>query len=226
MPDIKTALNGADRPQLARGRRFRLQFSLRSLLIILLLVSIGMSWIGVKMHHARGQRRAVEAISELGGWVQYHWQIAGKTEPPGPGWLRELFGVDLFANVAQVSLKETAATDADLEHLDDLPHLAILDLADTQITDAGLEHLGRLNALAVLHLSGTGITDAGLEDVRDLSNLQELMLIETHVTDAGMEHLTGLVNLQVLGLLGTNVTREGVGKLQQSLPDVVAFGAR
>jgi hypothetical protein len=49
-----------------RTRRF-LQFSLRTLLIFVLLVSIGMSWFAVKLERARRQREAVEVIRTGGG---------------------------------------------------------------------------------------------------------------------------------------------------------------
>ena len=46
-------------PPKRRTRRL-LQFSLRALLVFVLLVSIGMSWLAVKLEKARRQREAVE----------------------------------------------------------------------------------------------------------------------------------------------------------------------
>jgi len=51
-------------PPKRRIRRF-LQFSLRSLLVFVLLVSIGLSWLGVKLERARRQREAVRVIGEV-----------------------------------------------------------------------------------------------------------------------------------------------------------------
>jgi hypothetical protein len=48
-------------PRPKRRRRRFLQFTVRSLLVFVLLVSIGMSWFAVKLARARRQREAVEA---------------------------------------------------------------------------------------------------------------------------------------------------------------------
>ena len=50
--------------------RPRLTISLRALMLLVLLVSIGMSWLAVRMERARKQWEAVEAIERLGGsWL-------------------------------------------------------------------------------------------------------------------------------------------------------------
>jgi len=49
-------------PAPARPRRRWLQYSLRTLLVFMVLASVPMSWLAVKMHHAREQREAVEAM--------------------------------------------------------------------------------------------------------------------------------------------------------------------
>ena len=81
------------------------QFSLRSLLLFVFACSLAFGWLGVKMQRAREQKQAVEAIEKLGGSVAYDYQydasgswITG-AKPPGPTWLREILGDDLFANV-------------------------------------------------------------------------------------------------------------------------------
>ena len=51
------------------------QYSLRTLLLVVLLASIGMSWVAVRVQGARRQKAAVEAIKKLGGWVIYDWEF-------------------------------------------------------------------------------------------------------------------------------------------------------
>jgi hypothetical protein len=77
------------------------QFSQRTLLVLVLLVSIGLSWLGIKMNQARRQREVVKAILEAGGAVYYDYEYkqSGNPEPPAPAWLRKLFGDDLFRDV-------------------------------------------------------------------------------------------------------------------------------
>ena len=62
-------------------RRF-LQFSLRTLLVVVLLVSIGMSWLAVKLERARRQKEAVRTIEKAAGWVVYDYQSENLSAKP------------------------------------------------------------------------------------------------------------------------------------------------
>ncbi len=221
-----------------RTRRF-LQFSLRSLLVFVLLVSIGMSWLGVKLQRARKQREAVEAIEKAGGFVIYE-QDGGSSVPE---WARAIFGDDFFVDVVEVVMPETdfgdyeatylkgltdltglyliqaQITDAGLEYLEGLTSLTCVSLQFTQVTDAGLAHLKGLANLERLCLCGTQVTDAGLEHLEGLTSLTSLDLKYTEVTDAGLEHLKGLTNLERLHLDNTQVTAQGGDDLRQALPN-------
>ena len=81
-------LDGADRPGSRRRWRscfvflwflaallfrLRFQFSIRSLLLLTVVVAIPCSWLAVEREQARKQREAVEAIEKLGGWVAYDY---------------------------------------------------------------------------------------------------------------------------------------------------------
>ena len=113
------------------------QFSLRALLVFVVLVSIGMSWVAVRKQRVRRQREAVRAIEKLGGDVRYE-----EAQTPVPRWLRELLGDDFFfLKVDTVHLSGTEVTDVGLEHLKWLATLEALFLSNTQVTDAGLESL-------------------------------------------------------------------------------------
>ncbi|NQT16725.1 MAG: hypothetical protein HQ582_28465 [Planctomycetes bacterium] len=194
------------------------QFSLRTLLVFVLLVSIGMSWLGVQLDRARKQREAVEAIEKAGGSVLYGYELT----PSGssvPMWLRELLGEDFFFDVSGVVGARHDFGDAGLEHLNGLTSLQGLYLDDMQVTDAGLEHLKGLTSLQRLDLEDTQVTDAGLEHLKGLTSLLELDLNDTQVTDAGLEHLKGLTNLVALELVDTQVTPEGVESLKRALPN-------
>ena len=59
--------------------RWRFQYSLRSLFLVMFLACIGMSWIGVGVQKARRQKEAVEEIKKLGGTVFY--DVAGNPIP-------------------------------------------------------------------------------------------------------------------------------------------------
>ncbi|MGO8751436.1 MAG: hypothetical protein ACLQNE_36275 [Thermoguttaceae bacterium] len=180
--------------------RWRFQYSIRTLLLVMLLASIGMSWVAVKMQGSRKQRGAVEAIQKLrgGAWYDYEfvrWGVPLRTvPPPGPAWLRKLLGDDVFTDVVAVTLTGTEVADDRLEALDHLTQLKWASLCYTNITDMGLKHL------------------------RGCNQLQGLILSHTRITDEGLEHLGGLTELRDVGLNGTQVTDEGIRRLQQALP--------
>ncbi len=201
-----------------KPRRRWYQYSLRSLLLLMLLASIGMSWFAVRMQKSRRQQDAVEAVEKAGGWVVYDCQSEQASDPnavpPGPGWLRDRLGEYFFANVVAVYFDTTLVTDDDLQQLKRLPQLRTLYLAGALITDAGVEHLAEITQLEVLNLSATRVTDAGLNHLKALTHLWSLGLDHADVTDAGLQHLRGLTQLQELGLNHTNVTDAGLENLK------------
>src|SRR4051794_33754944 len=105
-----------------------LQFSVRTLVIVTLLLSVGL---GIVANRARRQREAVSAISRVGGTVSYDYQKAEKRPnafdprklPPGPEWLRLLIGPEFFQDVVMVDLKGKPITDQLLKELRKLSKL-------------------------------------------------------------------------------------------------------
>lgn len=221
-------------------KRRWLQFSLRTLLLFMLLASIGLSWVAVKMEQARKEREAVEAIRKTGGSVGYDYEFSPSGnrvvngKPRTPAWLRRVLGEDFFDSVVAATVNNDAAlehlkrfkqlrdvnlyghqiTDSGIEHLEALTQLRNVYLYEIAITDAGLEHLKGLTQLEELYLNGTRITDGGLEHLDGMRQLQTLVLDDTQVTDAGLEHIHGLTRLERLFLVGTKVTDAGLRHLQ------------
>ncbi len=225
------------------------QYSLRTLM---LLVTVAAVWLGIWTHRAREQKKVVASIVQLGGNVFYDYQRENpvyynvhnpKALPLTPQWLRSILDDDYFHDVVYVCLRDTKATDDDLEMLKKLPRLENLDLIDTAVTGAGLAHLKRHNDMKSLGLCNTHVDDAGLLHIAHLTELRQLMLDGTRVTGVGMRHLQGLTNLdewlglcdiditdedlkplanlkklRSLNLKGTKVTSAGVMDLQQALP--------
>jgi len=200
------------------------QYRLRTLLMLMLLASIGMSWLAVRMKRARMEHEAAKAILKAGGQVAYVYELdaAGKkipgATPPAPTWLRNLLGNDLFDGVAEVRV----GGDAELEYVKHLPNLQSLSFwCGPKLTDAGLAHLQEVPRLRRLHFGAhQNVTDAGLVNLTALTQLQRLEMRYLQISDAGLEHLAGLNQLQELYLGSTaKVTDEGVKKLQQALPN-------
>ncbi|MHB8974071.1 MAG: leucine-rich repeat domain-containing protein [Pirellulaceae bacterium] len=195
-------------------RRRWFPYSLRTMLVLMLLACIGMGWFAVKMQRIRKEQEAVAAIEGLGGSVSWAFPDFPK-ESRGRAWLRKLLGERFAIRPDFAEIRNDAA----MEYLRELTHIPNLVLIGRQFTDAGLAHLKGLTQLQSLDLSGTQVTDAGLEHIKELTQLQWLSLESTQVTDAGMEHLKGLSQLEELDLTNTQVSDSGVSSLQQALPN-------
>jgi len=201
--------------------RWRFQFSVRSLVVLVVAVAVPLGW---SVRKAERQRKAVEAIREAGGWVWYDYQfdksgnLVRSAERPAPEWLRKRVGIHFFTVVRTVANYRPKG-DEELEHIEALVSLNVLDLNDAQITDAGLENLKGMKVLRLLWLRDTQITDCGLEQLKGLTELRRLHLWGTEVSDEGMEHLKGMTRLEWLELYDTHVTWRGVREIRQALPD-------
>jgi hypothetical protein len=211
-------------------KRRRFQFSLRSLLIVTIVVSVACGWLGKKIEQKHREREVVEAIRKLGGAVYYDYDGRDFLSPPpdspqnaepfGPAWLRSLLGDNFFSEVTSVSFASDNLTDDGLGDIELLPQLKSLRLSDSQITDAGLKHLEALSQLENLVLDTRGITDVGLEHLKRLAKLQRLILPMTpQITDAGLVHLKDLTRLELLNVRGTAITVEAVAKFKKLLPE-------
>ena len=188
--------------------RRRFQFSLRSLLLLVVVVALPFSWLAVEMKEAREQEKTVDWVGLAGGYLLTTKSdaslIGGRT--PAAAWLRGLLGDEFFWDVTEVTFDETLLADNAI-------------LSNDKLTDADLKQLQGLIQLERLHLGGTRVTDAGLAHLAALTRLKMLDLNRTRITDAGLKHLTGLSDLREVNLWSTSVTDAGIAKLQKSLPN-------
>src|SRR5277367_4493391 len=83
-------------------RRPWLRFSLRFLLLMIVVIAIPLAW---QVNRVQEQRRLVAEVRRLGGRVfwDHEWSPGpGQPSyrvPPGPKWLRYILGEDFFAHV-------------------------------------------------------------------------------------------------------------------------------
>ncbi len=166
-----------------KPRRRWLQFSLRTLMVLMLIWSIPCGWVAWKVRQAREQRQAVEAVMGMLGHVLY--------EPkgiPAPKFLQPLLGDDFFCDVWMVGFSSYK-----------MVTVSGMSYPGTQVTDSGLVHLKRFPKLKRLYLGNTQVTDAGLVNLKGLARLERLDLSGTRVTDAGVAELQkALPNCQIL----------------------------
>jgi hypothetical protein len=203
------------------GWRRLLRFSLRGLLLLVLVVSV---WLGWQVHRAHKQRRAIARIQELGGSVHFDYQIDPdpssalvvdtRKQPWASQWLRDIVGDEYFRQIVAVNLTRTRVHDDDLWILGDLPYVEHLYIHETQITDAGLSQIARLvPQLKWLGLGKTLVTDDGLAALKELRRLENLHLWQTAIGDKGMKHLESLTTIRSLSLDRTLVGDAGLAHL-------------
>jgi hypothetical protein len=159
---------------LPRPWRKYLRFSVRGLIVLVLVIGVGLAWL---VRSAHIQRDAVASIENTRGQVAYHWDSTNgqqilRGKPWAPRWLVDLIGVDFFGHVTSVRLARLE-TDGVLKHVGRLTQLERLTISVRAISDAELAPLQALNNLSFL----------------DLSKLSHLQLFATQASCAGVQEL-------------------------------------
>jgi hypothetical protein len=223
-----------------KPKRRWFQYSLRSLLLFMVLASVLFAWLGWNVHRARLQRQEVAWLKEQ-AYVGYDFQYPSgfrcRSQAYGlddldvvavsavPQWLLDLAGADFFHNVVHVGVRRRYgyskdnpnADDALLRRLHAFPNLRRLDLRHCGVTDQGLRYLPGLRHLEILNLSHTSVTDDGLPYIGKLKSLKEVDLSHNRVGGRGFHRLTPLQHLEVLCLTYTPVSDEAM-KAVTALP--------
>lgn len=139
------------------------QYSLRTLLIVVLLASISMSWVATEFRTVDERRRAYECLTAdiytCGGDLGFPWYS---------GWLHKLFGQEESFDLEFLVLNNFASVNDDtlaaIAHFDNLGQLWLN--GEIAITDTGLEHLKELKHLHDLNLASASVTAAAVERLR------------------------------------------------------------
>ncbi len=139
----------------AKPRRRWLQFSLRTLLLLVGAMGLALlAWRAYLAPYLR-QCETIEVIEKLGGTCQ---------TVEAPAWLRFLGGD--FQNILHVDLAGCDEPDAYLDHVGDLPVLELLIVGGPAFTDEHAQRLHGLTTLQGLILDSTSVTDEGLAAAR------------------------------------------------------------
>lgn len=217
-----------DMSQISEPKRRRDQYSLRILLVVVLLSSVGISWLAVNVWRSPTE---VEAIL-----VELRSQFPNKSDYEIVQVLRGYISGDRsfdgdamkwLAQRLQHARKQRAAAEgigrfeiiaaSDVDSLKVFPGSKRVTYDVTRSAPEPLrELLGDdffVSASRVV-LSDISRSDAGLEYVEGLASLQSLDLWNTKVTEKGLEHLKGLTSLRSLRLARTGVTDAGLVHLK------------
>jgi hypothetical protein len=208
-------------PGTRQPNRRRLQFSLRSLLLFVLVFSIAFSWFGARLRKAERQRAAVEEFEKAGGWVKYDFEPSGtafvydmdRPVPPYPAWLVKRLGIDFFSDVTEAidrpvsvpSMNGPSAPDPPGPDLDILLRFPKLHTLNVLVQDkADLAKIGKLTQIEHLNIvapSWGDEGDEGLVHFRALNRLRTITLINW-TFGPGLEHLAALPQLRELTIGG------------------------
>lgn len=165
----------------SRPARRWFQFSLRALLLVMVLTGFALTPIVYARRQAAQEQRAYALLNELGG------ACAGMQSARSPAW-KLLLGDDGPGNISCAELR-APVTDSQLEQLTALTKLRRLTLSGSRLTDRGIVHLRRLPELRHLNLDDAPITAAGLQSLASLSSLTWLSLGDTRLPPAAIDRL-------------------------------------
>ena len=117
-----------------------LRFSLRTLIVLMLVFGAGLGWFARQVQKTRAQREAAKAIEKLGGSEDWGLPSGGiiQTAVAGVG---KLFGEDLSGDATMVVIVGSLDTDAGLALLRGLRQLRQLYVTHSQVSDAGINEL-------------------------------------------------------------------------------------
>ncbi len=200
----------------------RLRFSLRTLLVGILILGSALGWLGALFKRTHDQREAVRRIESLGGLVSYDY-IADwlktnsdgrnvRPSPPGNRLIRAIVGDDVYAHVAVVYFAKPIS-EADLMVVEELLDVTHVGIGDGAISSKGLVHLAALGSLRSLGLDGTTVTAADLCNSAIGARLEQLNIGGTTVVNATLTELAKLKNLETLQLVSAGITDDGLSSV-------------
>ena len=218
-----------------RKRRW-LRYSLRSLLLVMLMLSV---WLGWMANRAAKQRRAVALVEELGGVAFYECQKP-TTTGGGMGGNQGSFayigpnrsGGGMGANVGGGAARRSRYPGGIPTSRSSVGEGSVANFnrqaAPTPLNEPPPEDDDFLHKYVehdwfhdVVHvrLVGPEVTDEQLGKVVDgLPNIVRLTLRRCSITDAGLEHVASLERLESLSIAGTDVTADGIARLRSQRP--------
>ena len=184
--------------------RWRFQYSIRSLLLLAVVVAVACGWLASDLQRAKRQHDSAGNLWANGGEVSYQigpsatWGTLWQTHSD---WLNARFGEDFFATAVEAS----ATNDVASQYLGGLGDVKRLWLNSPAITDAALMNLQGLGRIESLNLRTAAVSDAGLPRLQALGRLENLLLGQTNITDAGLEEIGRLRRLLILDLAETKI---------------------
>ena len=141
--------------QAGRGKRRWFQFSLRSLLLAMLVFGCAFGWIAHERQRAWEGQQAFEAIRKAAAESR---RDKSSTRPP---WINAILGDDSYEYLDWILLGGPLVTDQTIKYLPHFRRAQHLFLSETQVTDAAWAVIVRLPELESLSIVVSNISDNG-----------------------------------------------------------------
>ena len=175
------------------------------------------------------ERRAIAAIEEVRGWVDYDYDKPGRPvkrvdffEPTDD----HLELLKPFPNLQGIIIRGGTLSETGFARIAQFSQLDHLSIIGVIITDAGLAHIASLSKLKELWLDESTVADAGLAHLVKLPLLTRLSLRRSSISDVGLVHIGQMTHLRDVDLSGTRVTDDGVARLKEALPYALIVSRR
>jgi hypothetical protein len=199
---------------------FRVQFNLRTILVLMLLLGVPLAWITSLF---RAHLRTQQLISS--------WNQAGVAVRVDDGKVVGLVDLDgqkldsaTFAGVGRLKdLQSLSATHLDtksLGYLAQLRGLKSVSLRNSPVDRQWLEACASARTIVRLDLSGANLGDADIDALRPFAALETLSLMDNPLTDASFEVLDGLDGLRELDIRGTRLTAHAAVRMRRAHPSL------
>ena len=213
-------LTEQDAARKSRRRRFTIRF----LMITMVLFAGLFAWFSTAYHQSRKQADAVDRLFSLGAFVMYEPRqsvavsvLPGSPEEP-PRVISKSLGVDFFRAATNVSTQSGASSkmdkDAILDAVSSLRELKRLRLTKLTFSTGDLAQLSDLSELTSLDLTRTRLDNGSLPWLQD-TQLQWFDGSHTWLGNTALHDLSRCPDLQNLSMERTTVTDAGLLHLYQ-----------
>lgn len=181
-----------------RPRRRWFQFSLRSLLVVMLLLPMVLGVYARYRAESQRQWRLVNELKAAGG--MFDWEIAdqGKPEFEQGAFLQwqKWLGIDLPQGLKSFTIFKSVEPGVPLANLGEFPQLESVVLCDGTATDKDLAILAKLPRLRFLRVDSDHITDQGIAALEGCTNLHDVAIEGNQLTGKGLAVVANLPNLK------------------------------
>lgn len=202
-----------------KSHRRAFQFSLRSMLGLMVGCSIALSWMAHKRAVYRRQHSAVSRLKQLCDEAD---QPSGsvvvlvETKPASPHWLACFVGKECFYDIDTLWIAYGTLPEEAFACIREMPTIQQIGLGSNRIVDERLlPVLSSTPQVKGFLICGSVIKDPAFAGLARLPHLQALDLEGSTFTVSGLAHLRRFPKLDYLNLDCTNVDEDGLAMVSQ-----------